>query len=104
MRRLKKKSMKKYIVIATFQWDDSLMEHIPGHRTVINSLIEARSIESYAVSMEVETAWITVIAKDKADVHRMLRASPLYTHWNMEVAELMIWDGQTFRLPALVMN
>ncbi len=96
--------MKKYLVTATFDWTDSLMAHIPGHRAVVNALIEKGAIESYAVSMEVETAWITMIAKSKADVRRMLEDSPLYPHLELEVAELMIWDGQTFRLPALVMN
>lgn len=96
--------MKKYIVIAAFDWNDSLMQHIPGHRAVVDALIEKGSIESYVVSMEVQTAWITVIAKTKAAVRKMLEPSPLYKHFTMEIAELMIWDGQPFRLPALVMN
>ena len=96
--------MKKYIVIATFDWNDSLMAHIPAHRAVVNSLIEKGAIESYVVSMEVQTTWITMIAKSKAAVHKMLKPSPLCEHFSIEVAELMIWDGQPFRLPALVMN
>jgi hypothetical protein len=97
--------MKKYIVTATFEWEESLMALIPEHRAVIDALIKAGSIESYAVSMEVQTTWITMNAENKADVHRMLRRSPLHAHWtSIEVSELMIWDGLTFRLPALVMN
>jgi hypothetical protein len=96
--------MKKYMVVATFEWHDELMQHIPGHRKVIDRLIEKGTIESYTVSMEAQTAWITIIAKDKSAVHRMLRPSPLYAHLTLEIAELMWWDGKPFRLPALVMN
>jgi len=97
-------SMKKYMISATFEWHDGLMELIPEHRALINKLIEKGVMESYAVSMEAGTAWIVMLAKSKAHARKMLEASPLTGHMELDIAELMFWDGRAVRLPALVMN
>ena len=57
--------MKKFLVTARFQWSEEMMQLIEEHRTVINKLIDEQVIEHYIVSMEVETAWITINANTK---------------------------------------
>jgi hypothetical protein len=96
--------MKKYIVTAKFQWSEEIMELIPEHRKYINKLIEDEVIEHYAVSMEAERVWITINAKTKVQVRKILSSSPLYKMWKLDVNELMAWDGQTYRLPAVQLN
>lgn len=96
--------MKKYLVTATFQWNEEMMKLIPDHRKVINALIDEQLIEHYVVSMEIRTAWITINAKTKLQVRKLLSDSPLYKFWKLQINEIMVWDGQAYRLPAVQLN
>lgn len=96
--------MKKFLVTARFQWSEELMQLVEEHRGVINSLIDEQVIEHYIVSMEVETVWITINAANKVDVRKLLSPSPLYKFWKIRIHEIMVWDGQTYRLPAVQLN
>lgn len=96
--------MKKYVAIAKFIWSDEMMELIPKHRDHINSLIEEQVIDHYAVSMELQTVWITMNGKNKTEIKKLLSPSPLVKFWKIQVSELMVWDGQNYRLPALQLN
>jgi hypothetical protein len=96
--------MKKYLVIAKFVWSEEMMELIGEHREHINSLIEEQVIDHYAVSMELQTVWITMNAKSKVEIKKLLSPSPLVKHWKIQVSELMVWDGQNYRLPAVQLN
>lgn len=96
--------MKKFLVTARFQWSEEMMQLIEEHRTVINKLIDEQVIEHYVVSMEVETAWITINANTKVEVRKLLSPSPLYKFWKIRIHEIMVWDGQTYRLPAVQLN
>ncbi|HYO22430.1 MAG TPA: hypothetical protein VER36_08480 [Flavisolibacter sp.] len=96
--------MKKYIITATFQWSEEMMRLVAKHRQHINSLIDDQVIEHYVVSMEIQTVWITINAKTKRQARSFLSPSPLYKHWKITVNELMVWDGQSYRLPAVQLN
>lgn len=85
--------------------DDEFMSLIPPHRVYINSLIEKGIIDQYVVSMETQRVWITISAEDKKSLEKQLRKSPISKYWiTMELDELMVIDGQHYRLPALQMN
>ncbi len=96
--------MKKYLVTATFNWNEEMMNLIQAHREVVNQLIDEQVIEHYVVSMEIQTVWITMNAKTKREVKSLLAPSPFYKYWKVAVNELMVWDGQTYRLPAVQLN
>ena len=96
--------MKKYIVIANFYMDEEFMTLVPPHRTYINYLINKDTIENYAVSMESQTAWITINANTKQEVVNLLMKSPLYKYWDIKVEELFVYDGQHYRLPKVQLN
>ena len=96
--------MKKYLITAKFQWNEEMMQLVPEHREHINSLIDEQVIDHYVVSMEIQTVWITMNAKTKREVRNYLSPSPLYKYWKIEVHELMVWDGQNYRLPAVQLN
>jgi len=96
--------MKKYLITARFQWNEEMMQLVPEHRDHINSLIDDQVIDHYVVSMEIQTVWITLNARTKREAKSYLSPSPFYKLWKIEVHELMVWDGQNYRLPAVQLN
>jgi hypothetical protein len=84
--------------------DDQFSTLIPAHRTYINYLINKNVIDSYAVSMESQTVWITINAETKEEVEELLVKSPIYKYWEYRIEELFVYDGQLFRLPTIQMN
>jgi hypothetical protein len=96
--------MKKYQAIITFDMDEEFMTLVPPHRTYINYLLNKGIIDSYAVSMEVQKAWITMNATDKKQVIDYLDKSPLSKYWEYEIVELFVYDSQSTRLPAVQLN
>jgi hypothetical protein len=96
--------MKKFQAIIKFTMDDQFMSLVPPHRTYINYLINKNIIDSYAVSMESQTCWITINADSKADADHHLAKTPLYKYWNYVIEELFVYDSLQYRLPALQYN
>jgi hypothetical protein len=96
--------MKRYQAIIQFTMDDQFSTLIPAHRTYINYLINKNVIDSYAVSMESQTVWITINAETKEEVEELLVKSPIYKYWQYRIEELFVYDGQLFRLPTIQMN
>src|SRR5689334_14667156 len=76
-------NMKKYQVTIHFEMDDKFMELVPPHRTYINYLINKDIIDQYAVSMETQRVWITLTAKGRNEVDKLLAKSPLYKYWTV---------------------
>ena len=96
--------MKKYLITATFQWTEEMMDQLQEHRELIDQLIDEQVIEHYVVSMEIQTVWITLNARTKREARSALAKSPFHKYWKIVVNELMVWDGQTYRLPAVQLN
>jgi hypothetical protein len=96
--------MNKYLVTAQFEWSEEAMQVISEHREYINSLIDDQVIEHYAVSMEALMVWITINAKTKIEVRKVLGKTPFSRYWKLEIHELIIWDGQNYRLPVVQLN
>ncbi len=96
--------MKKFQAIIKFTMDEHFMSFVPPHRTYINYLINKEIIDSYAVSMETQTCWVTINAESKAAADKYLSKSPLYKYWNYTIEELFVYDSQQYRLPALQLN
>lgn len=101
---LNEKELNKYQVTIHFEMNDEFMSLVPPHRVYINSLIEKAVIDYYSVSMETQRSWMIVNANSKKEVEKMLKKSPLYKYWTVEIDELFVYDGQTYRLPALQLN
>ena len=96
--------MNKYLVTIQFEWNESTMDLIPEHRKYINMLIEEQVLEHYAVSMEAQKLSITINANSKKEVDQLLSQSPFYQYWTLEIHELIVWDGQNYRLPVMQLN
>lgn len=84
--------------------DDEFMNFVPPHRTYINYLINKNIVDSYAVSMESQTVWVTINAESKQQVDEYLSRSPLNKYWTFTVEELFVYDGRLFRLPTVELN
>lgn len=96
--------MKKFVAIIRFTMDEQFMQLVPPHRTYINYLLNKGIIDSYAVSMESQTCWITLNVEDKTEADGYLAKSPLYKYWTYDIEELFLYDSQHYRLPALQLN
>jgi len=96
--------MKKYQAIIRFQMDEQFMNLVPPHRTYINYLINKNVVDSYVVSMESQTVWITISAENKEEADKLLAKSPLYKYWTYDIEELFVYDGQLYRLPTVQLN
>ncbi|MBC7721957.1 MAG: hypothetical protein H7068_08025 [Pedobacter sp.] len=96
--------MNKFQAIIKFTMDEDFMALVPPHRTYINFLMNKDIIDSYAVSMETQTVWITLNTESKAKADAYLAKSPLYKYWTYTIEELFVYDSQHYRLPALQLN
>ena len=96
--------MNKFQAIIKFTMDEDFMALVPPHRTYINFLMNKDIINSYAVSMETQTVWITLNTESKAKADSYLAKSPLYKYWTYTIEELFVYDSSQYRLPALQLN
>ena len=96
--------LNKYQVTVQFFMDDAFMTFVPPHRVYINSLIVKNILDYYTVSMESQKSWMVFNAVSKIEVEKYLSKSPLYKYWTIEIDELFVYDGQSYRLPVLQLN
>jgi hypothetical protein len=96
--------MQKFQAIIRFNMDEDFMSLVPPHRTYINYLINKMTIDSYAVSMESQTCWITLNIDSKKEAEKILEKSPLCKYWTYTVEELFVYDSQQYRMPSLQFN
>lgn len=96
--------MSMFQVTIKFELNDEFMKLVPEHRAYVNSLIEKNNIEYYTVSLESQKVWILMLAESKAEVFELLSKSPLFSYWEIEIDELMVYDGKNLRLPDVVLN
>jgi muconolactone delta-isomerase len=101
---LNQKELNKYQVTIRFSMDEQFMSFVPPHRTLINRWIEKNIIDYYSVSMETQRSWMIINAESKKAVEKLLLKSPLHKYWTIEIDELFVYDGQTYRMPALQFN
>ena len=99
-----RKILKRFQVTINFRMEEESFKLLPAHRDYINQLIEKNIIEYYTVSLETKRAWIIINATDKTEVEDHLSKSPFFKYWEFEIDELFLFDGQTYRLPALQLN
>lgn len=96
--------MKKFQAIIKFTIDEQFMSLINSHRLYINYLITKGIIDSYGVSMESQTCWITLNTDSKTEADGYISKAPLYKYWTYHIEELFVYDSQQYRMPALQLN
>jgi hypothetical protein len=96
--------MNKYQVTVNFTVEGNFMSHVPAHRAYINALILKGAIDQYAISAERGQGWITMNARSKSEIVKLLQKSPLFQYFQLEIDDLMVFDGKAMRFPRLVLN
>lgn len=96
--------MRKFQAIIHFYIDDEFGSLLPEHRKYINKLITDGAVDSYAVSMESHTIWITMNAVSKRDAEKKIKASALISYFTYSIEELFVYDGKLFRFPTVQLN
>ena len=104
MENINEEKYAKFQVTIHFEMDDEFMSLVPKHREYINELIDNGTMDYYSVSMETQRCWIMINAATKKEVSEYLAKSPLFKYWSIEIDELFVYDGQTYRMPALQLN
>ncbi len=104
MENIRDEDINKYQVTVHFDMDEDFMSYVPAHRAYINGLIEKNILDYYTVSMESQKSWMVFNAASKIEVEQYLSKSPLYRYWTVEIDELFVYDGQSYRFPVLQMN
>ncbi len=97
-------TVSKFQVSIEFEMDEEFMTLVPSHRTYINYLINKHVIDTYAVSLESQIAWIIINAQNREEVIKILDASPLRRYWHYTIHEIFVIDGQGYRLPSVQPN
>lgn len=77
---------------------------IPKHRAYINNLIENGSITNYCINAERTRGWIEMNAKSVEDVKHIINRFPIKKFIRYDINEIMIFDGEAYRLPKLILN
>ena len=98
--------MKKYMIqiyLPDYLGDD-FYNMIPKHRDYISVLIEKGSISNYSINAERTKGWIEMNAKSVDEVKNLINRFPIKKFIRYDINEIMIFDGEAYRLPKLVMN
>ncbi|MBC7383591.1 MAG: hypothetical protein H7296_11485 [Bacteroidia bacterium] len=99
--------MKKNFMVELFlpeEMDIDFMRMIPAHRAYINELINVGSIVTYSISFDRTKGWIIFSAEDAAEVLDIVQQFPIHQFITIEISELFIHDGESFRFPKLNYN
>lgn len=77
---------------------------IPEQRRVVNKLLAAQVILSYALDMERQNLWITIQAKNQLQVMDILSTFPIIKEVQVDVFELAFFDTSPAGIHELIMN
>ncbi len=84
--------------------DSDFLRMIPAHRAYINELINDRSILTYSISFDKTRGWIIFSAKNAEEVLDIVQQFPIHQFITIEINELSIHDGESYRFPEVFLN
>lgn len=77
---------------------------IPEQRRVVNKLLAAQVILSYALDMERQNLWITIQAKNQLQVMNVLSTFPIIKEVKVDIFELSFFDTVPVSMHEFIMN
>ncbi len=83
---------------------EELILKIPEQRAVVNRLLEAGKLQSYALSMERDRLWCVVNAEDELEVMQIIGEFPLIDFMQATITELMFNNAIVMRVPSFSLN
>lgn len=84
--------------------DDHFFSLIPTHRMLINNMIENGIIQQYTINAARTKGWIIFNCNNKKEVLNALQKMPIFKYIDFTIHDIMISDGELYRLPKLNLN
>ncbi len=84
--------------------DEQFFNLIPKHRILINDMIENGLIQQYIINAARTKGWILFNCKNKNEVVSALQKMPIFHLIKFKIHEIMIADGELYRLPKMNLN
>jgi hypothetical protein len=84
--------------------DEHFFNIIPAHRMLINQYIENGIIQQYTINAARTKGWILFNCNNKNEVLLALQKMPIFDFIKFKVHEIMISDGELYRLPKMNLN
>jgi len=84
--------------------DEDFYNLIPAHRRLINNMIENGTIQQYTINATRTKGWILFNCKNKHEVLVVLQKMPIFNLIKFKIHEIMIADGELYRLPKMNLN
>ena len=84
--------------------DEQFFNLIPAHRMLINEMIEKGVIKQYTINAARTKGWILFNCRNKHEVLVALQKMPIYKLIKYKIHEIMIADGELYRLPKMNLN
>jgi hypothetical protein len=84
--------------------DEQFFNLIPKHRMLINDMIENGQIQQYIINAARTKGWILFNCKNKNEVVAALQKMPIFHFIKFKIHEIMIADGELYRLPKMNLN
>lgn len=84
--------------------DEHFFNLIPAHRQLINDMIERGVIQQYTINAARTKGWILFNCKNKNEVIHVLQKMPIFSLIKIKIHEIMIADGELYRLPKMNLN
>lgn len=84
--------------------DEHFYNLIPAHRMLINDMIENGIIQQYTINSARTKGWILFNCRNKNEVLTALQKMPIFHLIRFKIHEIMIADGELYRLPKMNLN
>lgn len=81
-----------------------LYDLIPEQRTLINKLLENKTVLSYALDMDRKNVWIYIEAVSEQEVMDVLSTFPIIKYVKANIHELAFYDSAPVGMPDLILN
>jgi hypothetical protein len=85
-------------------FNNEMWDIIPAQRTVVNELLEKRTILNYSLDMERRNLWVFMEASDMQEVNTIIKSFPILKFVKTRIHELAFYDTAPIGLPDLIMN
>ena len=84
--------------------DEEFFNLIPSHRMLINDMIEKGIIQHYTINAARTKGWILFNCKNKNEVMVALLKMPIFDLVKFKIHDILIADGELYRLPKMNLN
>ena len=85
-------------------FDDEFLSMVPRQRAMVNGLMNAGIITSYAVSFERGKLWLTMLAENESGVFSLISEFPIIRFVETRISKLAFHNSVNFHIPQFSVN